>query len=547
MFGDDMLVAPIAEKSADSTGLVSKRIWLPEGDWYEWFSGSMLNGGRVVERSFALHEIPLYVKAGSIIPLYPKRSNLQGAIDTLVLALVPGGAGATCVYEDDGATTDYKHGSFAWTIVTKAMLPNGDMNIAVHPREGRYKGAPKCRAYELRLPSVYPPQDVLVDGKPYGFSEEPKDGSWTYDAGRLTTHVFLPKQPCNTKTNVSIRWSAEAKQKQQHIDGKAGLFARLPKIAGMIKDEVNRRDNIANAPAPVLKALSLPTRIQYEPQHAVELLEEFDREYVPMLTAIMDYQRGDVRVLENIVRQFPSAPSWTATPVISIDTAISVRLAIATISCSDAPARIRYTLDGTLPTSASQVYSQPITIANTATLNAKAFRDGQLPSFNAGIFFQRVWAKSVTYEFPNSPRYTGGGDFALVNGRLGAADDYRVDWVGFQKVDLVATIALAQPRDITSITARFLQNQGSWIFLPTAVQYEASSDGITFRSVFQKDLKDVAETKSDVTDVFSFPAQCNEKNITHVRVRAKNIGVCPAWHQGAGGNAWVFADEVEVR
>jgi len=65
-----------------------------------------------------------------------------------------------------------------------------------------------------------------------------------------------------------------------------------------------------------------------------------------MLSSIMDYQRGDVKMLEKIVKQFPNVPQWTATPVISIDTAISEQPATATITCGDASAIIRYTLDG---------------------------------------------------------------------------------------------------------------------------------------------------------------------------------------------------------
>ena len=66
LFGDDILVAPITAPGKD--GYATLKVWLPEGDWYEWQTGTMLAGGRVVERTFALDEYPVYVKAGAVLP-----------------------------------------------------------------------------------------------------------------------------------------------------------------------------------------------------------------------------------------------------------------------------------------------------------------------------------------------------------------------------------------------------------------------------------------------------------------------------------------------
>ena len=72
MFGDDMLVAPITAPLASNNDLAAKSIWLPPGTWIEWFTGAVLKGPAKVERSFGLDEIPVYVKAGAIIPMQPK-------------------------------------------------------------------------------------------------------------------------------------------------------------------------------------------------------------------------------------------------------------------------------------------------------------------------------------------------------------------------------------------------------------------------------------------------------------------------------------------
>jgi len=145
-----------------------------------------------------------------------------------------------------------------------------------------------------------------------------------------------------------------------------------------------------------------------------------------------------------------------------------------------------------------------ITLDRTAVIQAKAFKSGCLPGFTAKEFFQRLWAKAVIYEFPNSPRYSGGGEHALINGRLGAADDYRSDWVGFQDADLVATIALTQPR-ARHFHHRAIPSESRLLdFLPVAVQYEVSSDGVNYRTVFEKNLKLEAGSRSDVTTSLPF-------------------------------------------
>ena len=545
MFGDDILVAPITEKVSEQTGLAAKQIWLPEGDWYEWSTGSMLKGGSAMERKFALHEIPVYLKAGSVIPMYPKRSNLQSAIDTLVLTVIPGTNGEAHLYEDDGTTSEYKNDQFAWTRITKKTFNDASVGIVVYPREGRYHNMSRERAYEVRMPSTFPPSSVVVNGKTFSFAREGKPDSWMYDASKLTTSFLTSMLACDKKTEIIIRWEGGAKGKENLLDGMPGLFGRLPKITKMMKDEVNRRDQIANAPALVLKTSGLPTRIQYQPEKAVDFLQEFDHERNDVIKQIMNYPRGDAKVLETIVSQFSFVTRIADKPAIKLEKSISdkpIRVEITSATQSE----IRYTLDGSIPTSNSPLYTTPFTLEKTTTVKAKAFRGNYVESFPAIETFLHVFAKSVSYEHSCSPRYSGSGDFALVDGQVGTADNYRSNWVGFQQVDAVATIELLKPTEITSITARFMQNQESWIFLPTRIEYEVSTDGVNYRIVYQEASVGNIPSQTDSVDVFSYPAKLSLHNITHVRMKAKSIGVCPAWHEGAGGKAWVFVDEILI-
>jgi alpha-glucosidase len=242
MFGKDMLIAPITEKVSQETGQALKLVWLPEGTWYKWFSGSIIKGGYVVERNYSLNEIPLFVKTGSIIPMIPKRSNLQQRIDTLVLTIIPGGKGETRIYEDDGATSEYKKDQFTFTKVTKTIIEDTAIQITVFPREGSYKNIAKTRAYEFRFPCMFPPTSVMVNEKKYPYSTDGKSGTWTYDGSQLAIIVQTPNIECTEWVDLALSFAQNTQLKLNLLNGKIGIMSRLPKIVELMTNEVNRHD-----------------------------------------------------------------------------------------------------------------------------------------------------------------------------------------------------------------------------------------------------------------------------------------------------------------
>ena len=106
LFGDDILVAPVTAPGKE--GYATVKVWLPEGKWYEWQTGTMLDGGRTVERTFALDEYPVYVRAGAILPMYGDTvKNLNANDEEILLTLFPGGSGEFSLYEDNGDDKRY--------------------------------------------------------------------------------------------------------------------------------------------------------------------------------------------------------------------------------------------------------------------------------------------------------------------------------------------------------------------------------------------------------------------------------------------------------
>jgi len=80
MFGNDMIIAPVTHPlGQDAKGrdnlYTAQKVWLPEGKWIEWSSGSILTGGKIIKRPFCIEEIPVFVKAGAIIPMQQDVNN----------------------------------------------------------------------------------------------------------------------------------------------------------------------------------------------------------------------------------------------------------------------------------------------------------------------------------------------------------------------------------------------------------------------------------------------------------------------------------------
>jgi alpha-glucosidase/alpha-D-xyloside xylohydrolase len=108
LWGRDILVAPVVEK-----GAASRTLYLPKGIWHDFWTGAAVAGGREIVRPVDLKTMPLYVRAGAIIPTTPvKQSTAEGWNGLLVLTVYPGSDGAATVYEDDGASFDYEKGAY---------------------------------------------------------------------------------------------------------------------------------------------------------------------------------------------------------------------------------------------------------------------------------------------------------------------------------------------------------------------------------------------------------------------------------------------------
>jgi alpha-glucosidase/alpha-D-xyloside xylohydrolase len=127
LFGPDILVAPVVEK-----GATARSLYLPRGGGYDFWTRERHEGGREITRQVDLETIPLYARAGALIPMGPVKQYAAESVDgPLHLWVYPGADGAAFLYEDDGKTFDYRKGEF-----TRIQLAWGDRERRLSARLG---------------------------------------------------------------------------------------------------------------------------------------------------------------------------------------------------------------------------------------------------------------------------------------------------------------------------------------------------------------------------------------------------------------------------
>ncbi|HDJ33756.1 MAG TPA: glycoside hydrolase family 31 protein [Bacteroidetes bacterium] len=135
LWGRDILVAPVYEK-----GAVSRKVYLPEGEWFDWWTNEKISGGKTVLKQVDLSVMPLYVRAGAIIPFDPVRQYTEQPVDApTTLRIYRGADGNFILYDDDGISQDYLQGEFA---LTRCLWDDTEGVLTIEPG-GKKKGLPR--------------------------------------------------------------------------------------------------------------------------------------------------------------------------------------------------------------------------------------------------------------------------------------------------------------------------------------------------------------------------------------------------------------------
>jgi predicted alpha-1,2-mannosidase len=206
---------------------------------------------------------------------------------------------------------------------------------------------------------------------------------------------------------------------------------------------------------------------------------------------------------------------------------------------------IYYTLDGSDPRVSKNKYTTPLVITSDTELKAAAFKNGTFSPVVEASFIKAIPGRTIKLNTQYSPNYAGGGAFGLIDGVRGTENFHSETWQGYEGDDLEAVIDLGSVQKLTMINASFLQNVPSWIFYPASIQYFVSTDGNDYKEVYN--AANVPAKDGPLEGIKEYEAKLDGVETRYIKVIARNVGICPEWHVGAGGKAWLFVDEIAIQ
>jgi alpha-glucosidase (family GH31 glycosyl hydrolase) len=195
LLGSSMLVAPVTTPGAVAT----TQVWFPPGTWVDYFTGATFTGPETETLSVPTSRMPVFVKAGGIVPLQAATSHAQSAGSApITLHVYAGGNGTFNMYDDAGTGLGYESGQSTNTPISYAENSNPvSSTVTIGPATGSYPGEPAGRTYTVDLIDLSQPSSVQVNG-----TTLPTSG-WTYNSSTDTLAVTLPATSTGASATIT--------------------------------------------------------------------------------------------------------------------------------------------------------------------------------------------------------------------------------------------------------------------------------------------------------------------------------------------------------
>ncbi len=194
-------------------------------------------------------------------------------------------------------------------------------------------------------------------------------------------------------------------------------------------------------------------------------------------------------------------------------------------------------------------YDKPFIIDKFINLSVYAEKNNVKSATIATDFYKIDPNIKIDLKTQYANQYNAGGDNALIDGILGAEDFRTGTWQGYFNTDLIAIVDLGKIKSEEGrIEINFLEDQRSWIFLPSEVECLVSSDGKNYRSLANYTTNNKKENQNVEIGNFTFKHPPNS-NVRYIKVIAKKLGELPEWHLGYkhNGRSWLFVDEIQIK
>ena len=250
-------------------------------------------------------------------------------------------------------------------------------------------------------------------------------------------------------------------------------------------------------------------------------------------------ESGDFKIIPTPKKSFPTI---TPVPVIHAESkSFKDKMKVELISNSNMPIYYHTSFEH-----GKQRYVNPIEIDKSCTVYAQIINSHTERSKEVfATFFNKPNNYTIEIKSKYNPQYHAGGNDGLLDGIFGTENWRKGDWQGYQSQDFEATVDLQEIKSISEIHSNYLQDQRSWILMPTKVEYYTSVDNLNF-TLLGTSNNDV-NPKQEENSIKDFRCISTPINARYIKVKAYNFGKLPEWHQGFGGDAFIFIDEITIK
>lgn len=211
-------------------------------------------------------------------------------------------------------------------------------------------------------------------------------------------------------------------------------------------------------------------------------------------------------------------------------------------------AHIRYTLDGKEPTATSLLYKGPLFLnGRFTTVKARVFSSDYLPSEVTTVSFIKTGLNyTITEQTLPSEKYKGQGAQTLNDNNGGFASLSSPTWLGYTIDTVTYHFDLGKKQPVRELLFDFLQNQGSWVFLPEKILvYYNEGKGLPYKELAHVAINatDAVKGASCIQQRIQWP---QSRNAASLLIKIVPVKKMPDWHESKGEHAWLFIDEIKV-
>jgi alpha-glucosidase (family GH31 glycosyl hydrolase) len=200
LFGNNMMVCPVTVKGAQT-----RTIYLPEGVWFDYWTAEKYTGKQYIHILTPADHLPIFVKAGSIIPMQPAMKYMdEKPVDVITLDVFPGQSSEFKLYEDDGVSLKYQHGEKAITQITMANVAAG-WELQIKKPVGNFIPAPHSYLAKIHWPHDQEASLIKENSATLKVAESAdalaKTAGWYYDK---RTHLLWIKTSHNNSEDITL-------------------------------------------------------------------------------------------------------------------------------------------------------------------------------------------------------------------------------------------------------------------------------------------------------------------------------------------------------